>query len=746
MRPTTLAANLITNGGPTSSATSLIKIKKLTLDFETLSTCELKHAGAFKYSLDPTTKPTCLAIKAKDEDRIWFFDFVEINRPWKELPRDFRNWWLRKIEEGYLFTAHNAFFERCIYTHILVKRYGWPSVHRKRWRCTAAKAAACALPRNLEGAGESINLDVQKDKRGHAAMMATCKPTKHFKAWKTACEDVAAGKRVGKRKQTLATQPAPPMFLTPEAAPDVWKTLYRYCRIDVLVEEELDDHLPDLIPDEQEIWFLNQQINWRGLKIDVPTIEKVVTIMAAYDTVKRKELDTLTLGMIKKPGAINSILEFLAMDNVILPNLRAKTIDDFLATEDITDDARKLLEIRKALSKTSVKKYQAFLKRAGRDGRVRDFSLYCGASTGREAGTGSNPYNLPKTLIDQSSVEEVIELLQYDTHGLSEWVQLVYGNLGVVFSSLLRSMFTPSDGCELFVADFAKIEVAVLWWLAGNEAGLDILRSGKDPYIYQAAANMGKTYEEIKRAVDAKEKWAYDARQLGKAQILGCGYGMAWKKFQSTAWDQYRLKLTGKESVKAVTSYRDANETVPKLWRTYEQAAIQVIEDGGVVKAAKCKFFKDKKFLWVELPSGRRLAYRSPRIVWQVREFDILVVDEITGRETIERRTSKPSKTIEFMGLDKSKKRLAPERTWGGTLTENIDQAISRDIMMGALLRLENAGYPALWSVYDEAICERPVGEGDLKEFLELMLEPPKWADEELFLDANGWVGDRYRK
>ncbi len=152
--------------------------RRVTFDFETLSRCELKKAGAYKYSLDPSTKPTCLAAKIHGHPAMMFLDFYEINQPWNRIPQGFRYQWNQLILGGYEFSAHNALFERAIYTHILVERYGWPMIPIRSYRCTAAKAAACALPRNLAGAGEAMKLRVQKDFRGHAAMMRTCKPSR----------------------------------------------------------------------------------------------------------------------------------------------------------------------------------------------------------------------------------------------------------------------------------------------------------------------------------------------------------------------------------------------------------------------------------------------------------------------------------------------------------------------------------------------------------------------------------------
>lgn len=323
----------------------------------------------------------------------------------------------------------------------------------------------------------------------------------------------------------------------------------------------------------------------------------------------------------------------------------------------------------------------------------------------------------------------------------SKWIETLHGNLGIVFSSLLRSMLIPSTGKELYVADFSKIEVAVCWWKAGNIPGIKILRSGKDPYKYQAAENTGKTYEEIDD--EGPE------RQLGKAQILGCQFGMGSSKFQSTAYDLYRLKLTKEQSKLAVKSYREANSAVPELWKLYEQAAITAIEEDVQVKVGKCTFFCADNFLWIELPSGRRLAYREPQINWRVREFDVdetfinLDGEEETVTVKVEGR---PQKTVEFMAVNSKSKKWWLERTWGGTLTENIVQACARDIMMYGLPKLERAGYPVLLTVHDEVICEKTTGEGSIEEFTKILCERPKWADEDLIIEAKGWKGPRYKK
>lgn len=700
--------------------------------------CDLRKSGAYKYSLHPTTQPTCLAFKVSGSPKVNLIGFEGINQPWKKQHESFRLWWIDKIEQGFLFSAHNAFFERCIYRNILVKRYGWPDIPDQLWRCTAAKAAACALPRSLEGAGAALKLSTQKDKMGYVAMMATCKPTRQWNEWKRLQEQVKRGARISEKKKERAKEPEPPVFLEPDANPQIWETLYRYCIIDVKAEEAVDDALPDLIPLEQEIWHLNQRLNWRGLYVDIPTIRKIVEIMARESQTKLKELDALTMGLVTKPGARASILEFLKLEGIELPDIRAKTIEDVLGEGKLSPDMRRLLEIRKALSKTSTKKYQAFIDRAGDDSRVRDILLYHGASTGRDTGTGIQPHNFPRGAIrvDKSRPYAAVEnVARYAMEDL----QLLYGDsLSIVFSSILRNMIIPTPGFELFVADFSKIEVAVLWWLADNWDGLEVLKSGKDPYKYQAAANTGKRYEDISDEGDE--------RQLGKAQILGAGFRMGWKKFKKAAFDMYRLNLTNRQALDAIKSYRENNAPVVDLWEAFENAMVMATENRGkVYKAGKCKFYREGKFLKVELPSGRKLSYLQPQIVWKTISYVTLELDS-KGREVECEKTSKPKKTLQFLGLAQDKKTMRTEFSHGGIMTENIVQAIARDLMMPGMLRLEAEGYQPLLMVHDEGICEKKRGTGLVEEFVKILCEKPKWADEHLPLEAKGWVGLRYKK
>lgn len=692
-------------------------IERVVIDFETRSTADLKKTGQYKYSLCDTTRATCLSIKDKLQKEVFLLPFEEVHLPWDRQSPTLKKWWVERIKRKALFVAHNAGFEIAIYNNVLVARLDWPVIPLEQWRCTAAKAAACALPRSLAGAGEALKLPIQKDWRGHAAVMATCKPTKEYKAWLKKESSDAFWVPDSEAAVPLGAS-LPTLFLEPDRAPDVFDTLYQYCKIDTATEELLDQSLPDLIEQEQRNWFLNQKINTRGFSVDASLIRKITNILKVETRRQIYDLDKLTLGLVDKPGARRSILDFLGQDEIKLPDIQAKTVEDVLKNGNLTEDGEKLLKIRRALSKASTKKYAGFLDRVCPDGRVRDILLYHGGHTGRDSGTGIQIQNFPKGVIEQEDIEYIISHLGYPD--IAAWIKGLYGDLGAVFASLLRSMIIATPGCELFVGDLSLIEVCVLWWLAENTPGLNVLNSGKDPYLYMAAANTGQKYEDISK--DSLD------RQLGKIQTLACGFGMGAFRFKKTAWDFYRLEISDDDAGFAVKSYRRANSAVVALWKDYEDAAVKAIQSPKeIFEMGKCLFSVRKGFLWVKLPSGRKLAYREPRLAMRETDFG-------------------PRRSVEYWGVNSKTKKWNLQSTYGGKLTENIVQAVARDILYHPLHKLERLGYQTLFLVHDEIVSERKEGAGKLDEFLKVMTQRPEWVDAKLPLNAKGFVCKRYRK
>lgn len=657
--------------------------KRVTIDFESRSRANLKKTGAYKYALDPSTQPTCLAIKLHGQ-KPFLMPFGEINKHWKDLPTVFHLSWERLIREGVLFSAHNAFFEQCIYNLILVARLGWPKIPPHLWRCTAAKAAACALPRSLEKAGAALKLLVQKDLNGRRIMLKLCKPRKDGAFWE------------------------------PHEVPEDFAAQDRYCIQDTIVEEMVDDALPDLSPQEQELWFHDQLVNSRGIYVDLPVVKKIISMREKETAKMMKEADSLTTGFLENINSRNQILEYLATEGFELPNLQSKTVEEYLTNGRINGDAKRILEIRKALSKSSTKKYDAFLNRACQDRRVRDNLLFHGASTGRWGGLGVQPQNFPRGFIkDTDGAIEEIET--YSTEDL----KFLYGeNLSPLFSSCLRGMFMATPGKKLFVADYSAVETRALWWLAGDEKGLDSFRRGLDVYRVQAAEVYESTYVEIE---DPSPE-----RQLGKALILACGFGMGPEKFVETCHIIHNLPIDAELGAKAVKAFRESHASVTKFWKSLNDAAIYAVDNPGKrARAAKIVFVVEGKFLCMIIPSGRKLRYAYPTVDWTVTKWGSSV------------------RSLVYWAVNPKSKKWNEERTYGGKLAENATQAVARDLLAESLLTAEAKGYEVLMHSHDEIVSEAVHGSVD--EFEKIMETLPSWA-KGLPLKAKGWTGPRYKK
>jgi len=720
---------------------------KVTCDFETRSRHNLRKSTAYEYSKDPSTIVTCFAIKPKN-GAIIFFPFNLMQRPFKMLPERFQNLWIRWVLDGSVtFNAHNAFFEQCIYNNILVKRLGWPAIALRKWRCTAAKAAAVAIPRNLADAGAVMRLRMQKDFEGHRVMMKLCKPTAAHVKWKKQMD-----KYIDRANHEAIEQwecEEPKEFYDPEDAPEDYQKLYDYCKKDVLSEEELDESLPDLSHDEQELWFIDQKINLRGVQVDMPLVNRIATIMREESRTMNKDLDILTMGLVSSGNARAQILDFLSLEGIEMPDLKAKTVDEFLANGKATGDAKKLLEIRRALSKASTAKYQKFQLCAASDGRVRDILLYSAASTRRWGGKNVQPQNFPRGVI--KDVDEAIHRIETcDVEDL----KLLYGkNLMPLFSSVLRGMFIASPGKELFVEDLNAIETRVLWWLAGHKKGLEMFATGEDPYRALAAAIFNKPILEV----------TDEERQVGKAAVLGCGYQMGFKKFITSAWDVYRARVTLEVAKIAVAEYRKVHFPVTELWANYERACIFAIENPGTrYRVGLVKFFVRNSFLWIELPSGGRIAYKDPSVEWS----RTLVMTK--GEDTIychrpeelrellaqgyEKTNEFNSKKIRYFAVNQKAKKAdcvipkwTREATYGGKIVENVVQAVARDVLAHAIVKAEGAGFDVLMHSHDELVSEATIGTKKHEDYKKIMQTAPPWAAG-LPLKSGGWVGPRYKK
>ena len=674
---------------------------KLLIDFESRSRADLTKTGQHIYARHESTEVMCLGWKIIGEKKADVLTMPQIYL--NDGTEEFRY----ALKHSEYVVAHNAAFEQAMWKHCLLPTTGigphLPDLPPEKWLCTLSFCSILALPRALEKAGLALNLNVKKDMEGRKLLLQMCKPRRPIQ-------------NIGKWLEWVETD-------------DALKRLYEYCERDLWTEEALYEATAKYKPFtkfERDLWVLDQKINQRGFAIDKDLVERTLALIKQEETELTKDLQMKTFGWVKTTKQVKNFRDFLKDQGFDIPNLQKKTVDDTLAQIEKEGHVKnqaviEVLKIRQSLGKSSTSKYEAFLERVDHiDNRVRDNLLFHGASTGRWAGAGVQPQNFPKgtVKINDRALEE---LQNEDLHML----RLLYSRPMDLFSSALRSMIVASPGHELFCADFSSIEARVLLWVAGDKDGLNEYENGADTYITMAGTVFNKSPDEIYKTYE--EEGFSDERQLGKKVILACGYQMGVKKFVQSCKDD-GLVIPESLAVRAHAAFREKYPLVPKVWSNYEKAAIYaVLNRGKKITINKVTWYVDRDFLFAQLPSGRRLASHKPEVRNEQTPW---------GQDV-------PKSYV--WTVDSKTKQWVQRAVYGGLLTENIVQAISRDCMAESMVRCEGAGYTCLITVHDENLTERKIGEGSLKEFDQLMSVRPTWG-QDIPLKVRSWSGKRYRK
>lgn len=668
-----------------------------TIDFETRSAAKICTTGSWRYACDPTTEVLCLAFRLPfwpDGDvALWHPAFPQFEWPEEGDDRlaDLFFW----ILDGGLVEAHNAFFERGIWNNIMIPRYGWIDVPAESWRCSAAKAASHALPRSLEDAGLALGLDVRKDTVGKKLLLRLCKPRKVRMA------------------ELIAGTPSDAILYHESRAE--FERLFHYCRQDVRAEEAISNALPDLSPDETAVYLLDQMTNERGVRLDREGVTAARQMLATEQRALNAELRQITDGAVPRATCRAQIKTWCAGRGIDLPDTTKTTVQTVLedTRNQLAPDERRVLEILRTLGQSSTAKYDAMAAQICPDDRVHGLLLYHGASTGRWTGAGIQPQNFPRGTCKGWDMDFAWEIIRA---GDAECLRLLYGDVMAALAHALRGALIPSEGQTFYVADYAGIEARVLLWLAEDEDGLDIFRSGRDIYCEMASS----IYQ---RPITKANK---DERQLGKVAILGLGYQMGYTNFVSAA-GLYGITLTDTMSRKVVDAYRRRFSRVTQFWADVEAAALLAVEyPETAIACGRVTCLKEGRFLYIILPSGRRLAYCDP---WR---------EEVV-------RYQRPHLQLSFMGVHALSRKWQRQLTYGGSLVENIVQAVARDLMAEAFVRCAESGvYVPVLTVHDEIIAEGPPGL-PVQMFEDLVAENPAWA-EGCPVAAEGWSGARYRK
>ena len=479
---------------------------------------------------------------------------------------------------------------------------------------------------------------------------------------------------------------------------DLLRELYDYCLQDVVAESEIRKQLRPLHPSERLVWEADQRMNLRGVKLDAANCEHAIEIIKKVEAELNQEVFELTDGELASTSSRAKSLEWINRQGLAMDSYDKAAVT--CALEGVCPPkVYRFLQIRQALSKSSTKKFQAMLACLGRDGRAHGTGMYHGAATGRWSGRHFQPQNLPRPIVDD--VDPIIDALRF------RCPDQLPGEPMALLASCLRGMLIASKGRRLIVSDYSAIEARVLAWLADHETVLQSFREGLDLYKVTASDMYGITYMNVDK----------DQRFIGKVASLALGYQGGVKAFQKMAAN-YGTDVDDATALKIRDDWRAANRPIVKLWHEVERAAYNAIENGRREETRAGDFMMVKGDLLFKLPSGRCLSFPQAALI---------------------------NNKITYQGMNNFTHKWGTIETYGGSLVQSITQAVARDLLAHALLKLDAAGYDPIMTVHDEIVADTKVGHGSMDEFNTLMCELPDWA-KGLPVDVEGYEADRYRK
>ncbi len=660
-------------------------IDHLSIDIETYSSVDIKKSGLYKYVQSPDFEILLFAFSFNGEP-VRIVDLTQEKLPPRIISA--------LVDPNVIKHAYNAAFEWYCLSKYLGKRdyIAWLS----QWRCTQLHGLYLGYPAGLAAIGEALGLPSDKKKMsvGTALINYFCKP----------CSPTRAN---GMRTRNL-----------PQHSHERWELFKQYCCRDVETEMTVDRRLSGFpVPDDiQRQWELDQRINAYGVRLDTELMNGAIECSEQITATLMEEAAQLT--GINNPKSITQLKEWLEDEtDDEVPSLNKQTVSDLIKKLPVSK-ARRVLEIRQELGKTSVSKYKAMSSAICADGRARGLIQFYGACrTGRWAGRLVQVHNLPRPVFEHINLDLARELVQKRD---SFMIKYLYGSVPDLLSTLIRTTFIPSAGNKFVVADFSAIEARVISWLAGESWRQEVFAThGK---IYEASASQ-MFHVPIERIKKGNPEYALRAK--GKVAELALGYQGGVPALKKIGAD--KMGLSDEELSDIVFRWRQANPRIKDLWYKINGAALTAVQDcvpvgvQGLILARECDVGNGLDFLTAQLPSGRKLFYPQPSIVTN--------------------RFGEPS-----VAFKRQKgKAWCDEETYGGKLTENIVQAIARDCLAVTLERIENAGFQTVMHIHDEAVVDCPAERADLEVLCALMKQPIPWAAG-LVLNADGFVGDYYKK
>jgi DNA polymerase len=660
----------------------------LHIDMETRSALDLKKVGVDVYSNHPSTDAWCMSY-AFDDEPVQIIDIQD-----EFLPKRIAE----HIENGLEVAGHNVAFELAIWNNIMVKRRGWPVLRPEQTTCTMVMAYAMALPGKLEKAAPAAGISELKDMAGGRVMLQLAQPRKVL-------DDGAI------------------IWWTPEENPEKFRKLFSYCIQDTEVERELHKRLLALSPFEKKVWLLDQKINQRGVAIDMPAVKRAIEIVEYESARLQEEMRTLTKGAVATCNATTQLRAFLKDHGVETKSVAKADVLELLDTETLPRVCRQALLLRKEAAKSSTKKLEAMAFGAGKGNRICGLFQYSGANTRRWAGRRVQLQNLARGHLELDEVAEVFNYLHSNKNikEIRDKIDILYGSPLDVVSSCIRGFLCAEKGYDLIAADFSAIEARVLAWLAGEEKVLDIFRG--DGKIYEFAAS--KIYHVPMNEVTKAQ------RQIGKVSILALGYQGGVGAFQSMA-KNYNVKVSDEEADTIKLNWREGNPNIVKYWYDLDKTAFRAVNSPNTAfrvgpPGREITFKTSGSFLWCQLPSKGILCYPYPKIERHQTPWGV------------------EKNVVTYMTEDSTTKKWERAKAYGGHWAENVTQSLARDILVEAMFRLEEKGYPIIIHVHDEIVCEVPEGFGSVDEMEKIMSADLEWG-KGLPIEASGWRRKRFCK
>ena len=645
-------------------------MKTLSIDIETYSDIPLQKTGVYRYCESPNFEILLFGYSI-DSGPVQVVDLA----CGEHIPKEV----LAALEDDSVIKwAFNAAFER-----VCLSRYlGYPTgeyLDPESWHCSMVWAATMGLPLSLEGVGAVLGLEKQKLTEGKELIKYFCQPCLPTKA---------NGQRTRNR---------------PFHAPDKWELFKRYNARDVEAEMGIQQKLSKF-PVPPQVWEeydIDQEINDRGVRIDMELVEQAIQM----DARSRQELTDAMKRMtaLENPNSVQQMKQWLSDNGMETDSLGKKVVAELLKTAP--PELAEVLTLRQQLAKSSVRKYQAMEKTVCSDNRARGMFMFYGANrTGRFSGRNIQLQNLP-----QNHLPDLAEARALVRSGDFDAVKLLYEDVPDTLSQLIRTAFIPRDGAQFLVADFSAIEARVIAWFAGETWRQEVFSKGGD--IYCASASQMFKVPVEKHGINGH------LRQNGKIAELALGYGGSVGALK--AMGALEMGLTEEELPQLVDAWRQSNPNIVKFWWAVDRAVMEAVRYKHTTTDYGLTFSCRSGMLFITLPSGRKVAYVKPKV--GTNKF---------GGECI---------TYEGIGSTKKWERLD---SYGPKFVENIVQATARDILCYAMRTLRCCSI--VMHIHDELVIEADP-HMSLDAVCEQMGRTPPWA-KGLLLRADGYATPFYKK